>query len=164
MGQCDAGPVGSPQTVLTRLYSAQDGSGEPPRGARVVAYASPQEATDAYRQMVNAAVDCATREATTNRLTSPAVDTQTVDHDPAAISAQPVRVHYSTLSGRNDNPDETLRGTWVDTLVLQAGNRVMYLTMEVDGQDYNCGANPSDVIGACDLPTNVQKYLELLDQ
>ena len=148
-GVCDPGEVGSPNAVLVREIGGVDNT-EPFGWASVLQYDSAADATRAFRTIRDAALACE-EQMTDAGLTNPRTADYSADvpFDATTVDADPVAMAYLTGSGLIPDADE---GIFSSTLVLQAGDRVLWLAEKVQGMDYNCGPAPDNDAEQCAMP------------
>jgi len=153
-GLCDPGELGSPNAVLVREIGGVDNT-EPFGWATVLQYGSTADATRAFDTIRDAALNCEGRM-TEAGLTDPGTADLTggVPFDATAVDADPVQMAYVTGSGLLPDSDE---GIFSSTLVLQAGDRVLWLAEKTQGMDYNCGPAPDQDAGQCKLPAALEQ-------
>ena len=153
-GLCDPGEVGAPSSVLVREISGVD-LVAPFGWATVLQYDSSEAATVGFETIRDAALNCQD-QAVSAGLTDPrfADLSDEVPFEPSAVAAKPVNMAYLTGSGLLPGTDE---GIFSDTLVVQAGDRVLWLTETVQGQDFNCSPAPTHEVAQCSLPAALPK-------
>lgn len=153
-GLCDPGAVGNPDAVRVRAIAGVDNA-EPFGWATVLQYRTVAEATEAFGTIRDAALDCGD-QARARGLLDPRFTDQSaaVPFDAAAVDADPVTIAYLTGSGLLPDSEE---GIFASTVLLQAGDRVLWLAEEVQGMDYNCGPAPDNVAGQCPMPAVLEQ-------
>lgn len=158
-GLCDPGAVGDPEAVRVRAIAGVDNT-DPFGWATVLQYRSVAEATDAFETIRDAALDCGD-QARDRGLLDPGFNdlTAAVPFDAAAVDADPVTMAYLTGMGLLPDSDE---GIFASTVVLQAGDRVLWLAEEVQGMDYNCGPAPDNDAGQCSMPAALEQAAQNL--
>lgn len=141
-GLCDPGEYGEPTVHLTREFGAP---GDYPAylDATVFGYDSPEAASRGFALIRDAALNCAEPMATRSGLTDPRVADETAElpFDASAVTAQPTDAAYVRQAGLIPDSDD---GMWGATLVVQAGERVLWITRTVVGMDDNCVASADD--------------------
>lgn len=159
---CDPGDYGMPTSILTREYGVQ---GYPTSVSAVVfGYDSDEAAAEAFDILHTAGVECATvyesKDYTNVRVE---VASEAVPVDASAVDATDVRTGYITAVGNPPENPET--GLWTEVFILQADERVLYVTNAFEGQDNNCIVEAGDPdMGQCTLAANAQAMLEQLVQ
>ena len=63
---------------------------------------------------------------------------------------------FAYLTGSGLLPDSE-EGIFASTVLLQAGDRVLWLAEEVQGMDYNCGPAPDNEAGQCPMPAVLEQ-------
>ena len=155
-GLCDRGEWGSPTTTLVRSFGIE---GEQPTYAIVLGYADEAAASEGYDQIHTAAVECESimTEAGWDRVSS-AEDTR-LPFDGSTVEEEPTRAAY--FFGMAVMEGEDL-GVFNDTLVMQAGERVVWLVSTFEGMDNNCSVLANDDAGQCSFAKSMPEVLELL--
>jgi hypothetical protein len=155
-GLCDRGEWGSPTTTLVRSFGIE---GELPTYAIVLGYADEAAASEGYEQIHTAAIECETimTEAGWDRVSS-AEDTR-LPFDGSTVEAEPTRAAYFFGMAVMEGEDV---GVFNDTLVMQAGERVVWLVSTFEGMDNNCSVLAGDDAGQCSFAKSMPEVLELL--
>lgn len=170
LGMCDPGDprlaLQNPSedlTILTRTFDWIDGTGaNVGRTVRVLGFTSVDSATRAYDLYSSTAKDCGTRYQTDPEFTTPSTyDAGTDLPFDGSIARQPARAAYYSMMLLRKNSDT---GRFNDTMVIQAGHRVMLVTSTFDGMDHNCGVQTGSAAGQCDFALVLSKLVTLLDQ
>lgn len=155
-GLCDRGEWGSPTTTLVRSFGIE---GELPTYAIVLGYADEAAASDGFDQIHTSAVECeATMTAAGWDRVSIAEDTR-LPFDASTVDASPARASYFFGMAVKEGEDI---GVFNDTLVMQAGERVVWLVSTFEGMDNNCSVLPNDDAGQCSFAKSMPEILELL--
>ncbi|NHB85749.1 hypothetical protein G7085_17315 [Tessaracoccus sp. HDW20] len=133
---------------------------EPFGWATVLQYDSAADAGQAFGTIRDAALGCRA-QMTDAGLTDPGTAdlTDGVPFDASAVDADPVEMAYVTGSGLFPDAED---GIFTSTLVLQAGDRVLWLTEKVQGMDYNCGPGPDQDAGQCAMPAALDQAAQNL--
>ena len=155
-GLCDRGEWGSPTTTLVRSFGIE---GELPTYAIVLGYADEAAASEGYEQIHTAAIECETimTEAGWDRVSS-AEDTR-LPFNGSTVEAEPTRAAYFFGMAVMEGEDV---GVFNDTLVMQAGERVVWLVSTFEGMDNNCSVLAGDDAGQCSFAKSMPEVLELL--
>ena len=155
-GLCDRGEWGSPSTTLVRSFGIE---GELPTYAIVLGYADEAAASEGYDQIHTSAVECeATMTAAGWDRVSNAEDTRLL-FDGSTVEVEPTRAAYFYGMAVNEGEDV---GVFNDTLVMQAGERVVWLVSTFEGMDNNCSVLAGDDAGQCSFVKSMPEVLELL--
>ena len=161
IGLCDPGDWGSPGTVLVREFGS---AGDHPvdTWAVVLGYRSVADATAGFDLIQEAAVSCADRLEASGLVDPRITDASAeVPFEPSSVEAKPVRVGYSSGAGLiADDPFQM--GRWTQTTVVQAGERVVWMTNHFDGMDFNCVVAPEPDMQQCPLTASVPDVLTRL--
>lgn len=162
IGLCDPGDYGSPSTFLVRELGLAGDAYPTDVWAVVLGYPSVDAATAGFDTINDAAINCA------GQLEDAGLtDARIQDHsddvvlNPDIVDAEPVRVGYSFGFGLIPE-DAYDTGRWTESTVLQAGERVMWITTTFDGQDFNCSVAPDPDAQQCLRPAAVPSLLTLL--
>lgn len=155
-GLCDPGTYGGPSTILTREYGV---AGETPAVAVVFGYDDAEAASKGYDLLADAARDCEDqmRAEGWDRVSS-AEDTQ-LPFDGSTVEEEPARAAY--FFGMAVKEGEEV-GVFNDTLVMQAGERVVWLLTTFEGMDNNCSVLPDNDAIQCSFAKSMPEVLELL--
>ncbi|MBB1515531.1 hypothetical protein H5398_06015 [Tessaracoccus sp. MC1679] len=155
-GLCDRGEWGSPTTTLVRSFGIE---GELPTYAIVLGYADEAAASEGFDQIHTAAVECESimTEAGWDRVSS-AEDTR-LPFDGSTVEEEPTRAAYFFGMAVMEGEDV---GVFNDTLVMQAGERVVWLVSTFEGMDNNCSVLANDDAGQCSFAKSMPEVLELL--
>lgn len=148
-GTCDPGALGSPNAVRVREVAGV-GFEKPFGWATVLQYDTAAEATVSFEMIRDAALGCS-GQAADSGLTDPSFRDYSaqVAFDASTVEAEPVTMAYISGGGLLPGSDEAI---FSDTVVLQAGDRVLWLTESVQGMDFNCGPAPVNDAVQCVLP------------
>lgn len=161
-GLCDPGNYGEPTTILTREMGAAPEEYGSYLDAIVFGYATAEEATATFDVLKDAALNCEEAMETRSNLTDAGVHdaTSEVPFDAAVIDAEPTRMAYVTYAGLIPDSDSGLFG---ETLLLQAGERLLWVTTTIEGQDFNCspGSDDPDMM-QCQVPAGIPEALAQL--
>lgn len=161
-GLCDTGAYGEPTTILTRAMGAAPKEYGSYLDATVFGYATAAEATATFDLLKEAALTCEEAMETRSGLTDPRVHdaTDEVPFDAAAVGAEPTQMAYITYAGLIPDADSGLFG---ETLLLQAGERLLWVTTTIEGQDFNCSPGPDDPdMMQCQVPAGIPEALAQL--
>lgn len=161
-GLCDTGSYGEPTVILTRAMGAAPEEYGSYLDATVFGYPTAEQATATFDLLKDAALNCAEAMETRANLTGPRVHDATaeVPFDATGVEAQPTRMAYVTYSGLIPDSDSGLFG---ETLLLQAGERLLWVTTTIEGQDFNCSPGPGDPdMTQCQVPAGIPEALAQL--
>ena len=161
-GLCDSGSYGEPTTILTREMGAAPEEYGSYLDAVVFGYATAEEATATFDVLKDAALNCEEAMETRANLTDAGVHDATaeVPFDATVTDAEPTRMAYVTYAGLIPDSDSGLFG---ETLLLQAGERLLWVTTTIEGQDFNCspGSDDPDIM-QCQVPAGIPEALAQL--
>lgn len=160
-GLCDPGSYSDPSTILTREFGTL---GDFPAylEAMTLGYDSPAAASEGFDAIKAAALACEGPLADRAGLEQPQVYdvTAEVPFDPTVVDDAPVRMSYITYLGLIPDSDFGIFG---ETLLLQAGPRVLWVTADFEGQDNNCAYAPGNQdIDQCQVPAGIERMLNNL--
>ncbi|MDO5677809.1 MAG: hypothetical protein Q4G35_09935 [Propionibacteriaceae bacterium] len=160
-GLCDPGEYGDPKVVLTREFGAV---GDYPTWmeAMTLGYSSAEAAGMGFDLIKAAALDCNDAMTERAKLVEPGSYDATADvpFDPSIVDADPVRMAWINMGGLIPDSDYGMFG---ETLVLQAGQRVLWVTGAFQGQDNECAPAPGDEhIDQCQVPAAIPEMLKAL--
>lgn len=161
-GLCDSGSYGEPTTILTREMGAAPEEYGSYLDAVVFGYATAEEATATFDVLKDAALNCEEAMETRANLTDAGVHDATaeVPFDATVTDAEPTRMAYVTYAGLIPDSDSGLFG---ETLLLQAGERLLWVTTTIEGQDFNCSPDSDDPdIMQCQVPAGIPEALAQL--
>lgn len=160
LGLCAPAAFGSPGTTLARDY-AYEGY-DPSVSAVVLGFDSADEASAVFDVTQQAALDCASAYEAEG-LTDARVDdaSDDLEFDAGVLDAEIVQAGYSTTAGVLPD-DEFGMGLWTTTLVVQADERVLFLTSNFEGMDNNCIVSSDGPEGQCTFAANLPAMLERL--
>ena len=161
-GLCDSGSYGEPTTILTREMGAAPEEYGSYLDAVVFGYATTEEATATFDVLKDAALNCEEAMETRANLTDAGVHDATaeVPFDATVTDAEPTRMAYVTYAGLIPDSDSGLFG---ETLLLQAGERLLWVTTTIEGQDFNCSPDSDDPdIMQCQVPAGIPEALAQL--
>lgn len=160
IGLCAPSSLAGPTTTLVREYGSKDYPVD--TWAVVLGYPNAEAASVGFNRINDAAVECATRledDGLTDARIHDASDE--VAFDPSSVDADPVRVGYSSGFGLiPDDPDQN--GRWTQTTVIQAGERVLWVTNQFDGMDLNCTVSADPDMEQCGLVAAIPRLLTRL--
>lgn len=158
-GLCDPGQYAEPSTILTRAYATP---GYPPYiDAIVFGYDSVDAASAGFDLIYDEAVGCQRAMEEAHGLSNTRIHDAT-DEVPFDLSVvDDARMAYVTYMGIYPNSDQGMFG---QTVVLQAGERVLWLTQAFEGMDDNCAPTPSEYEQQCQLPASIPEVLPRLVQ
>lgn len=144
-GLCDPGEYGNPSTTLVRDFKVE---GNPGKIAVVFGYDTAEQASAGMKLLGDAARNCAS-QINTDHFTKPwaTESTKDLEDDLTGISAQVSQARVFEAGGLIPDRDT---GIWNITTLVQAGERVLWVTDTFEGQDYNCSLKPDDVAGQCE--------------
>lgn len=160
-GLCDQGYYGDPTTHLTREIGSK-GDYMPHIDATVFGYKSAEDATAGFEKIRDAALNCAEQMNNSVELEDAKVHDQTseVPFDAGSVDAEPVKMAYVSYAALISDSEEGMFG---DTLVVQAGERVLWITSTIRGMDKNCTpADGDENEMQCELPAALPKAVEAL--
>jgi hypothetical protein len=159
---CDPGQYGDPSTILTQEYGAVGF----PIGvtATVFGYDSVEAASEGYRLLHDAAVNCPDVYEENNHTNTKVQDaSEGLQVDTSGLDADTIRTGYVTAVG--NPPEDPNTGLWTEMVILQTDERLLYVTQQFMGMDNNCTVAPDDPDSMpCTLAAAVPDMLERLTQ
>lgn len=161
---CVPGEVGAPITVLSREYG-REGDWPAYISAAVLGYATPEEASAGFDLLKADSLTCADVDPKFGAPSEVTTRDQTdeVPFDDSAVDASPARMSYVTGLMILTEPEKEGFGVFTDTVVVQAGERVLLLTSAFEGMDNNCEPSGEDPdIGQCQLPAAIPEAIQAL--
>lgn len=161
-GVCVTRLPGDPTTVLTRGMGLEGDEWPTLYVATVFGYVDVGQADAAFDDLVSQALACGDRLTETGHADP---STQDLSHEltlTAPAGADPARAAYSLSMAGPLEGSGSEDGLFVETTVLQTGTRVLLLTQQFEGMDYNCSVVPDPDITRCAAPAALDQMAELL--
>lgn len=161
LGGCVPNDWGKPTKMLLRSYTAAEGE-DTGLMSFVLAYPSVEAATEGFDKLKAGVIGCLDlRREQDLPVSDQGRFTDASDEivlDKSIVDVEPVRVSYSYgfYTVENDS------GSWNETTLVQAGDRVLWVVSEFFGQDFNCSVAPEPDIQQCERPAALPALLTRL--
>ncbi|MBK7820924.1 MAG: hypothetical protein IPJ61_07535 [Tessaracoccus sp.] len=164
-GYCDPGRIyGTPSTELVRVFGSPEAEISESIWATVLGYPSVERAEQAFATLRDGVANCPERIEQIGKYPNPKGYDNTADlpFDPEWAGGAPTDHAFLTSVGM-DPPGE-FGGLFSDTLLVRAGDRVLWVTQDVYGPDHNCSIAPDDehIPEQCLIPAAMQETVETL--
>lgn len=154
---CDPGTWGDPASVIRREYGAP-GDHAAYQWATLLQYASVDDATAAYQEATAGYQNCGQRSGTDGVEDASWHDeTNELPLDTSAIGRQPVNAMLGRFSAGMSGTEE---GHFGQALIVQMGDRVLWISEDVVGMDYNCSNTVDADQEQCTVPKVAQEASE----
>ena len=164
-GYCDPGAEawGDPGTFLVREFGHPDDGYETYIWATVLGYPSVELAEEAYAGLRDGVARCPERIGEVGYYPDPVGHDLTDDlpFDPAWAGDR--ATDHAFLASVGMSPGGETPGLFNDTLIVRAGDRVLWVTGDFIGWDHNCSvAEEPDLAGQCQIPAATREMVEAL--
>ena len=164
-GYCDPGRTyGTPSTELVRTFGSPDAEIKESIWATVLGYPSVELAEQAFAALQDGVANCPERIEQIGKYPNPKGydNTSELPFDPEWAGGASTEHAFLTSVGM-DPPGE-FGGLFSDTLLVRAGDRVLWVTQDIYGQDHDCSiaADDPDMPDQCLIPAAVQEMVETL--
>ncbi|HMR48311.1 MAG TPA: hypothetical protein PKE40_04105 [Arachnia sp.] len=160
-GLCGPGDWGTPSTFLVREYGADLEDAEPFYWAAVLGYDSAADADAGFAALHEAAAQCGTQlvdagwnDPRTEDLSGSLPPVENTDADPVVMS-------FFGSVALSDDPDSD-PGVFSDTLIVQAGERVLWVSLGFEGWDHNCVVWEDPDMDQCAMGYSLQDMYDAL--
>lgn len=160
-GLCDPGEWGNPSSFLVREYGGDVEGAEPFYWAAVLGYDSVAEADAGYAAIHEAAADCGPQLEETG-WHDPRIYDLSADLPPIAdTDADPVVLSSFSAVALSNDPNAA-PGVFNDTLIIQAGERVLWVALSFEGWDHNCVLGQDPDMDQCAMGYSLQDMYDAL--
>lgn len=160
---CNTGDYGLPDTFLSRWFTYGDPTDliHVP-AASVLGYASADQAKEGFDEIRDAAAGCGTRLEELG-WSDPRINdvTSEVPFYPVWAGTDDTEMAYFTMMALPQDPDNEA-GFFVDTVVVRAGERVLWVSHSFEGWDNECSLVPDSDIDQCPMSAGLQDMVEHL--
>lgn len=161
LGACQPTDWGAPATFLVQGYGEASMSWGPYYWAAVLGYDSAADADAGFSALHEAAADCGARlveagwrDPRTEDLSGSLPPVENTDADPVLMS------FFGTVALPGDPDNDP--GIFSDTLIVQAGERVLWVTQSFEGWDHNCVLNEDVDLPQCAMGAGLQDMYDAL--
>ncbi len=165
-GYCDPGADawGEPSTFLVREFGNPDDGYGTYLWATVLGYPSVELAEQSFAALRDGIARCPDRIVEIGTYPDPVGydPTEELPLDPTWTDGQ--TTDHAFLQSSGMNPPGKDDGIFIDSLIVRAGERVLWVTADIIGPDHNCSIAPDDpdVPEQCQIPAAVQEMVETL--
>ncbi|MFT3889401.1 MAG: hypothetical protein QM713_14740 [Arachnia sp.] len=163
-GICDPETWGAPTLQLVREFGNAEDKYGTSIWATVLGYPSVQLAEEGFKELRDGVAACPQRIADEGHYPDPAGydDTDKLVFDTAWAGSSDT--DHAFLSSVGMSPGGEEPGIFNDTLLVRAGERVLWVTQDIVGWDHNCSVAPDDpaLPEQCLLPAATKDMVEAL--